>query len=38
MRVDAINFKLNTFNKLFHGLIGWSFEIPHSAYSDRYVQ
>ncbi len=37
MRGDAINFKLKTFIKQCSGLIGWSFEIPHSAYSGRYA-
>jgi hypothetical protein len=35
MRGDAIIFELKTFNKLCSGLITWSFENPHSAYSDR---
>ena len=35
MRVDAIILKLKTICKQCSGLISWSFENPHSAYSDR---
>ena len=38
MRVDAKDLKLVTLIKHCIGLIAWSFEFPHSAYSDRYAQ
>lgn len=38
MRGDVGNSNFYTFNKNYKGLISWSFESPHSAYSSRCVQ
>ena len=35
MRGDVGNSNFYTFNKNYKGLISWSFESPHSAYSSR---
>jgi len=32
---DSANLKMSTFNKIYSGLIGSSFEMPNAPYSNR---